>query len=220
MNNYLINNSTISTLLLVVILLFYLCSVAYNSNNEARNDTTNQINNSTTTSDLYIYATPAMFLLDSEKIMLCKPTTFEEFTSILIKAESDSVVSGKIIPDGKPIDPPIRVKAGDVCIVDLVQNYFVTGSLSGTFSIDYRILVYGPCGEPPGTYSEEWIAYGVFKGKLKETPAFGKFNYIAESKPGGEIVGKMVFNQGMKGNLLIKGNFNDRKLTYNGWLNE
>ena len=97
-----------------------------------------------------------------------------------LKTESDSIVSGTLVPKGPPISPPVRVEAGNNCIVDLVQTYSVTGTLSGIFEIDYRILVYGPCGVPPGTYDEEWIAYGIFDGYLAETTASGKFSYTAQ----------------------------------------
>ncbi|MCP4975643.1 MAG: hypothetical protein GY931_05735 [Maribacter sp.] len=150
--------------------------------------------------------------------LLADVNSAEELTFVILKAETDSIASGTLVPKGKPVNPPIRVGAGKNCIVDLVQTYSVTGTLSGTFEIDYRILVYGPCGVPPGTYKEEWIAYGTFEGKINETPASGKFSYVAHSKVSGEVEGHMVFDQGINGELEIKGNFKDRKLSYKGWV--
>jgi len=144
----------------------------------------------------------------------------KELTPLILRVKSDSIASGTFIPKGPPINPPIRVEAGNDCIVDLIQTYFVTGTLTGTFNIDYRILVYGHCGEPPGTFNEEWIAHGAFNGKINESPVSGKFSYIAKSKAGGEVDGHIVFNQGITGELEIKGNFNDRKLSYEGWLSK
>jgi len=40
----------------------------------------------------------------------------------------------------------------------------MSGTLSGSLEIDYRILVHGPCEVPPapGKHDGEWIAYGRF----------------------------------------------------------
>ena len=53
--------------------------------------------------------------------------------------------SGLFKPKGPPNSPPIRIEAGESCIVDLTQAYIVSGTLSGSFEIDYRIVVHGPC---------------------------------------------------------------------------
>ena len=124
--------------------------------------------------------------------------------------------TGTIKPNGVPKEPPSRVEAGESCIVDLTQTYTVTGTLSGMFEINFRIIVHGPCTEPPGTYDEEWIAYGIFSGILNNTQTDGKFTYIAKVGEGGNIDGKIVFGQGISGELKVKGNFKDGKLSYNG----
>ena len=92
--------------------------------------------------------------------------------------------------------------------------------MSGSLEIDFRILVNGPCGEPPGKYNEEWIAFGLFRGTVDGMPKSGKFIYTANVKAGGDVEGKIIFGQGIDGELTVKGNFKDGKLSYNGEINE
>jgi predicted esterase len=129
-------------------------------------------------------------------------------------------VSGVFAPDGPPSTPPKRIDAGGSCIVNLEQDYIVSGALSGTFTIDYRIMVDGPCGSPLGTFNEDWIAYGTFTGKLNEEETTSSFTYVAHVEAGGEVSGRIVFGEEITGELVVSGNFADRKLSYNGSLNE
>ena len=128
--------------------------------------------------------------------------------------------SGTFSPAGPPLGKPVRNEIGESCIVEVKQAYNITGTLTGKLEIDFRILVYGPCTEPPGTYKEEWIAFGSFSGTVDGSPGFGKFTYTADVKAGGEVDGKMIFGDGIEGELVVNGNFKDRKLSYNGEINE
>jgi hypothetical protein len=125
-------------------------------------------------------------------------------------------VSGTYAPDGPPSTPPERVDAGKSCIVDLEQGYKVSGALDGTFKVNYRILVHGPFGSPIGTFDESWIAYGEFSGSVKGQKKSGSVTYTADVKAGGDVSGKLVFGQGMEGELTVSGNFGDGKLSYQG----
>jgi predicted esterase len=136
------------------------------------------------------------------------------------KSTGGVAVSGVFSPDGPPTTQPKRTNAGGVCIVELIQEYMVSGTLSGTFTIDYRIKVEGPCGSPLGTFDEDWIAHGTFSGTLNEEKVTSSFTYVAHVKAGGEVRGKMVFGQKISGELEVRGNFADRKLSYNGSLTE
>jgi hypothetical protein len=124
---------------------------------------------------------------------------------------------GVLKPTGPPSKPPSRTDAGGACIVDLVQEYEVSGTLSGSATIDYRIVVYGPCGSPPGTFAEEWIAHGEFVGSLRETDATATFTYVARVAVGGQVDGVVVLGDGLEGELKATGKFADRKLSYAGW---
>lgn len=124
--------------------------------------------------------------------------------------------TGTFSPSGPPLEPPTRFDAGESCIVDLTQAYSVTGSLSGSLEADYRILVADGCGDPIGTFDEQWIAHGTFTGTLDGAPASGRFSYTARVKAGGEVEGRMVFGQGLQGTLRIHGNFADGYLSYDG----
>ena len=77
-------------------------------------------------------------------------------------------------------------------------------------------MVKGPCGSPPGTFDEEWIAYGKFTGKIKGTPASGNRSYTAKVKAGGGVNGRIVLGQGLEGELQVYGNFENGKLSYKG----
>lgn len=144
------------------------------------------------------------------------PTENDQIIRNLDMTETE--VEGVLIPAGPPLEKTVKTDTGEFCIIELKQPYKISGTLSGGLEIDYRILVYGPYGEPPGTYNEEWIAFGSFSGTVDDTPAGGKFTYTARVKVGGDVEGIIVFGQGIKGELIIKGNFKDGKLSYNGHL--
>ena len=136
--------------------------------------------------------------------------------SNVIKIEAN----GTFMPSGSPTKGSARTDLGTCCIIEIKQPYKINGALSGSLEIDFRILIYGPCGKPPGTYDEEWIAYGSFDGIVNGISRTGKFRYTANVKAGGDVEGTIVFGKGINGELNVKGNFNDGKLLYNGWLNE
>jgi hypothetical protein len=133
---------------------------------------------------------------------------------------SGNEAEGFIAPSGPPSKAPLKKDVGTGCLVELTQPYKISGTLSGSLEIDYRILVYGSCGKPPGTYDEEWIAYGSFNGTIEGKSGSGKFSYTANVKAGGDINGKMIFGQGVDGKLNVKGNFNDGKISYDGWIDK
>jgi hypothetical protein len=130
-------------------------------------------------------------------------------------AEFLSLETGTIIPAGPPLSPPIRVEAGDSCIVDIVLPYLIAGSLDGTAEIDYRIDVKGPCAEAvPGKFDETWIAHGTFTG----SPSNASFVYTAEVKAGGKLKGEIVLGQGLSGWLKVSGSLANDHLEYRGFL--
>lgn len=92
----------------------------------------------------------------------------------------------------------------------------ISGSLSGTLDINFRIKVDGPCGSPMGTFDEEWIAHGVFSGTADGKAGTASFTYCAQVKAGGDVNGEIVFGQGLEGKLQVTGNFADGELGYQG----
>lgn len=129
---------------------------------------------------------------------------------------------GIFSPAGPPGGMPARVEAGSSCVIDLTQLYDVSGTLSGTFEIDYRIIVYGPCEVPPvlGKYEEEWIAHGTFSGTMDGTAASATLRYTAHVEIGGRVEGDMNLADGLWGRLEIRGSFGDGQLAYAGRLHE
>lgn len=140
---------------------------------------------------------------------------------IVDEAKSDRKIeiSGEIKPLGKPIELPKRIQAGKSCIIDIKQTYTVTGNLTGAMEIDYRIIVSGDCGLPPGTFDEEWIAFGTFTGMINGQSVKESFSYMAYVKAGGKVNGEIVFRQELNIELRITGNMNDGKLSYEGQQN-
>jgi hypothetical protein len=125
---------------------------------------------------------------------------------------------GKFQLDGPPKQQPVRIDAGQGCVVDVKQAYIVNGTLSGSFEIDFRILVFGPCGFPLGTFAEEWIARGTFVGSVDGQATTARFTYTATVRRGGDVSGQIVLGQGLDGALRIRGSFSDGQLTYEGQL--
>ncbi len=124
--------------------------------------------------------------------------------------------SGILAPVGPPLEPPTRTEDGEGCIVDVRQAYALTGTLSGTAEVTYRIRVAGPCGSPAGTFDEEWVAQGVFRGTREGSAAAGKFSYRGQVRAGGQVEGRIVLGQGLVGELRVHGNLRDGELTYVG----
>lgn len=135
-----------------------------------------------------------------------------------LAAQADA--SGTIVPVGPAVGSPVRVDAGGACVVDLVQEYVIDGTLSGELSVDYRILVAGPCGFPAGTYDEEWIAHGTFSGSAHGKGVDATLLYTAHVAEGGSVAGTMVFRGGVDGELEVVGDFADQRLSYRGVLHD
>lgn len=140
-------------------------------------------------------------------------------SSTISKDMTDEIeASGVLIPSGPPREKPERISAGKGCIVNLIQPYNISGTLTGTMELNYRILVKGPCGSPAGTFDKEWIAYGIFSGLVNDKKASGNMSYVANVKAGGQVDGQVVFGHGLVGKLHVYGNFSDGKLSYKGYL--
>jgi hypothetical protein len=137
-------------------------------------------------------------------------------TSEQIRGETEA--SGTFAPAGPPAGQPVRVYAGGNCVVDLRQAYEISGTLSGSLDIDYRILVRGPCETPPvvGKYDEEWIAHGTFSGTIDSSAASGSLTYTARVQAGGDVEGRIQLGGGLDGELTVSGNFEDGMLSYDG----
>ena len=127
--------------------------------------------------------------------------------------------SGTFSPSGPPLEKPVRIAIGESCVVEVKQSYNITGTLIGKLEIDFRILVNGPCSEKPGTYQEEWIAFGSFDGTVDGSESSAEFTYTANVKAGGDVDGKIIFREGIEGELIVEGNFKERKLQYKGEIN-
>lgn len=130
---------------------------------------------------------------------------------------TDIQVSGTFKPAGPP-DHPVRTEVGDTCVVDLGQRYTIDGTITGTMQIDFRIFVAGPCGAPPGTFEEHWIARGRYSVRVGESTREGPLVYLADVKAGGRVDGRLTLAEGVQGGLEVQGNFNEGVMRYRGRL--
>jgi hypothetical protein len=137
------------------------------------------------------------------------------------QARGETEAAGTFAPAGPPLERPIRVDAGGNCVVDLRQAYDISGTLSGSLEIDYRILVYGPCEVPPviGKHDEEWIAHGKFTGAIDGSAASGSLTYTAKVRAGGDVEGRILLGAGLDGEMAVSGNLGDGRLSYRGRVN-
>lgn len=146
------------------------------------------------------------------------PIVAQDNTGQSLMAINGSKISGIFKPKGPPLTPPDRENAGGCCIVDISQAYVISGTLSGSLEINYRIIIFGPCEVPPkpGKYDEEWIAYGSFSGTISGKSTSCTLVYTAQVKAGGNVKGHMKLDDGLTGELTVSGNLNDGELSYEG----
>jgi hypothetical protein len=136
--------------------------------------------------------------------------------AVVVGAERPTPVAGTFEPVGTPRDRSAADVAG-TCVVDLVRDYVLSGSLEGSMEIDFRIFVAGPCGAPPGTYDEYWIAHGSYSaGTRGAAPRSGALVYLANVLAGGDVAGTLVLADGLHGALDVTGNFAAGALHYRG----
>ena len=136
---------------------------------------------------------------------------------ITVATEPENMsVAGSFSPAGPP-EEPSRHQIGDACIVDLHQPYVLHGSLEGEMRIDFRIYVAGPCGSPPGTYDEHWIAYGSYSVRAQQREGLsGTLLYLADVSAGGDVDGRLTLAEDLQGSLVVRGNFEKRQMSYHG----
>ena len=123
-------------------------------------------------------------------------------------------VSGTMDREGYPKTPLDKENAGGGCIVDVTQEHSVSGSMSGTLEIDYRLLIAGSCESQAEMDDQEWIAHGVFEGMVDDSSRAASFSYVGEVKDGGNLEGTIVFSGGLVVELRIMGSFCDAPLCY------
>jgi len=123
---------------------------------------------------------------------------------------------GTFKPSGPP-DHPARHEIADICIVDLDQSYEIDGTFTGTMTVDFRIFVDGPCGSPPGTFNEHWIAHGQFDlASPGAASAKGSLAYLADVAAGDRVTGTITLAGELQGTLRIKGSFQEGAMNYMG----
>jgi len=84
--------------------------------------------------------------------------------------------------------------------------------------LDYRIFVAGPCGAPPGTYDEHWIAFGRYSFDVDHEHLEGPLVDLARVQAGGDAEGSMTLADGLEGTLEVRGSFHDGFMRYEGSL--
>lgn len=128
---------------------------------------------------------------------------------------SEVAASGTLRPAGPP-EGLARARIGETCVVDLTQEYVLDGTLAGGMEIDYRIFVAGPCGSPPGTYDEQWIAHGRYRLAVEGAEFEGPLVYLGQVEAGGSVEGTIRVADALEATLAVSGKFEDGTLVYRG----
>ena len=132
-------------------------------------------------------------------------------------AETSVESSGRFIPNSPPTNV-VRTEVGNNCIVDLDQSYDLSGTLVGSMKINFRIVIHGPCGSPPGTFYEEWIAHGEYSAMTSNLTLQGPLVYLATVEADGKVSGEIRLSGAAHGTLIVSGSFQDGFMEYSGRL--
>ena len=85
------------------------------------------------------------------------------------------------------------------------QLVFTTGTLHGVAPGQTTALEFATCDEvaanPPGTFPDVFHSELVFDGTADGNPAHADVRYMGRSEPGGHINGRLVFSNGIAGQV-------------------
>ena len=94
---------------------------------------------------------------------------------------------------------------GRNCLLTVKGQLVFTGTIEGTGTGQTTALVFAPCSEvavtPPGTYADRFRSEAVFDGTVDGQPATSKLVYMGYTAVGGHIDGKLIFSNGVAGEV-------------------
>jgi hypothetical protein len=96
---------------------------------------------------------------------------------------------------------------GNKCLLEVDGVLFFTGTLEGDAYGTTRALVFATCDEaasnPPGTFQDLFRSELVFEGKVNDIETIADMTYQGITEVGGEIKGRMMLSNGLKGMLKV-----------------
>jgi len=94
---------------------------------------------------------------------------------------------------------------GRNCLLDVDGRLVFTGTIEGTAVAHTSALESAPCSDvatnPPGTFSDVFKSEAVFTGTVGGVPARANLLYLGQVEPGGHIVGRLVWSNGVAGKV-------------------
>jgi len=94
---------------------------------------------------------------------------------------------------------------GDNCLLEVDGRLVFTGTIVGTATGHTSALEFAPCDQvalhPPGTFPDVFKSVATFEGTISGQPAHSDLLYMGRVQIGGAIDGRLVFSNGVAGEL-------------------
>jgi hypothetical protein len=97
---------------------------------------------------------------------------------------------------------------GRNCLLQVDGKVVFTGTIEGTATAHTSALESASCADvatnPPGTFSDVFKSKAVFDGTVAGAPAHADLLYMGRVQVGGQIVGRLIFSNGVAGSLEVE----------------
>ena len=94
---------------------------------------------------------------------------------------------------------------GENCLLQVDGRLVFTGTIVGTANGHTSALEFAPCDQvalhPPGTFPDVFKSVATFEGTIAGQPAHSNLQYMGRVQVGGAIDGRLVFSNGVAGEL-------------------
>jgi hypothetical protein len=96
---------------------------------------------------------------------------------------------------------------GSNCLLEVEGRLEFSGTIEGTAVGQTSALVFAPCEDvgdlnnPPGTFPDVFKSELDFEGTVDGEPAEAKVLYMGQVEPPGDIEGRLIFSNGVQGQL-------------------
>jgi hypothetical protein len=94
---------------------------------------------------------------------------------------------------------------GNNCRLEVRGQLVFSGAIQGVATGQTSALVFAPCElvatTPPGTFRDVFKSELVFEGTVNGEPAHANLLYMGQVEPGGQIDGRLIFSNGISGEL-------------------
>lgn len=97
---------------------------------------------------------------------------------------------------------------GRNCLLQVRGQLVFTGTIQGTATGRTSALEFAPCDQvavsPPGTFQDVFKSVATFEGTVGGQPAHSDLLYMGRVQVGGAIDGRLVFSNGVAGELDVQ----------------